>query len=109
MREEVEKILVPDDNCLKLPTHCSSCIQDFEYDNVSDMHCCTHMEWQKAVTDQILTLLDKEIQKARVEELERLKNEYTQYAWARNPANLPGLANPFRLVDDRIKQLEGEK
>lgn len=52
---------------------------------------------QKLAIDQILTLLDKEIRKARVEELKWIKREYKK---------LQTFVPSTLIIEDRIKQLE---
>lgn len=98
MREEIEKIL--DENIS----------YGYEF-QMSDYAVCKDDENEyykrgreevKEATDQILTLLDKEIQKARVDELERLtKIDCFNEVYTTD-------VRPGKIVKARIKQLEKE-
>lgn len=68
---EVGEILMPDDDCFKVPgKHCGSCLSDFEDSGYSDMKCCDHAKWLETATQQILKVLDRAMVGAVVKELE---------------------------------------
>jgi len=79
MREEIEKILEQTQN------------NSIRYGKVTPLA-------NKNSTDQILTLLDKEIQKARLDEMNRMLEKLKSGEWKSFATE----------VTDRIKQLEKE-
>lgn len=58
---ELEKILIPDDNCLNVPgEHCGSCLADFEDNYDLDMKCCNHIKWRDETIQAITALMENE-------------------------------------------------
>jgi len=61
----IKQILMPDDDCLKLPTeHCRSCLSDTEYYYYSGMNCCDHSKWLDQTTKKIQALIIDELENA---------------------------------------------
>jgi hypothetical protein len=93
----VREILLPNDNCLKVPgEHCGSCIADFEDSTYSDMNCCTHQKW----ADQATQAIEQEITKSQVWILQELV--------LTTPKDKPLEPRINELIADLKSQIKGE-
>lgn len=109
---DLEEILIPEDNCLRIPgDHCSSCLSDFEDSSYTDMNCCSHTQWRDDAKAKIQAILEAKIRDSLNGLLEK-KQELLMASWSDNNGKITvdntykGVeAVPTSVIQSAIKKL----
>lgn len=112
--EWLDEILIPEDNCLKIPgEHCGSCLSDYEDSSTSDMMCCDHANWRdkakQAIAAKINEMLIGEVSNI----LPLLDAEFAYYAGGKPYSNATGTTDKNsrikKVIENRIAELRKRK